>query len=157
MIYSTIKRIDQELNRYPEAIQKGLLFLKDTDFSKLEDGWYDIQGKELFVILGKMETKRLEEARPEAHNQYLDIQCLLEGKEIIGFAQRNLDQPVLEDLLKEKDLILYKNELNSESTLSLSEGEYAVFFPEDVHRPLVHLGSVSTVRKAIVKIHMALL
>ena len=157
MIYSTIKRIDQELNRYPEAIQKGLLFLKDTDFSKLEDGQYDIQGKELFVILGKMETMRLEEAKPEAHNQYLDIQCLLEGKESIGFAQRNLDQPVLEDLLKEKDLVLYKNELKSESILSLSEGEYAVFFPEDVHRPLVHRGSVSTVRKAIVKIHMALL
>lgn len=128
MIYSTIKRIDRELNRYPEAIQKGLRFLKDMDFSSLEDGRYAIQGEELFVIIGTMETKVLEEAKPEAHNQYLDIQCLLEGKETIGFAQRNLNQPVSEDLLEEKDLLLYRNELESESTLSLSVGEYGIFF-----------------------------
>ncbi len=157
MIYSTIKRIEKELNRYPEAIQRGLLYLKDTDFSSLEDGRYAIQGEKFFVILGKMETKALEETIPEAHNQYLDIQCTLSGKETIGFAQRKASQPIAEDLLEEKDLVLYKNELDSESYLALSEGEYAIFFPEDVHRPLVRRGSVTTIRKAIVKIHMGLL
>lgn len=157
MIYSTIKRIDQEGNQYSKAIQQGLLYLRDTDFLKLEDGRYDIQGDKLFVILGKMETKALEEAIPEAHNQYIDIQCLLDGKEIIGFAQRSASQPIIEDLLEKEDLLLYKKELDSESFLTLSEGEYAIFFPEDVHRPLVRRESVTTIRKAIVKIHMDLL
>lgn len=156
MIYSTLNRLDWELDQYPEAIQEALCFLKDTNFEKLQDGKYELCGEEIFVILGKMETKPLREMKPEAHDRYMDIQCLLTGKEKIGFAQRG-EAEAVEDFLEEKDVCFFDTDLRGESFLAMESGEYAIFFPEDIHRPLVRSEGIRMVRKAIVKIRMDLL
>lgn len=156
MIYSTIARLGRDLESYPKVIKKALRFLRDTNFDNLQDGRYEIQGEQCFVILGKMETKPLEETRPEAHDRFLDIQALLAGKETIGFAQRKAATPE-EDLLKDKDICFYSSDLEGESLLHMEAGEYAIFFPADIHRPLIQRDGVEMVRKAVVKISMDLL
>ncbi|MFC1770208.1 YhcH/YjgK/YiaL family protein, partial [Nitrospirota bacterium] len=46
-------------------------------------GKYEIDGENIFAILSTYETSHREERRPEAHREYVDIQILLSGKEII--------------------------------------------------------------------------
>jgi YhcH/YjgK/YiaL family protein len=157
MISSTLARVNNEQKLYPKAIRVALNFLVETDFESLQDGRYEIQGDQLFVILGKMEAKPLEETRPEAHNDFLDIQCLLKGRETIGFAQRRKGIQPVEDLLAEKDICFYGQDLQGESFLALEADDFAIFFPDDIHRPLVKRGDLDFVRKAVVKIHMDLL
>lgn len=157
MIYSSLSSVEQEAAYYPKAIRVALQFLTDTDFDALQDGRYEIQGDQSFVILGEMETKPLEAAKPEAHNRYLDIQCLLQGKETIGFAQGREGIKPVEDLLAEKDVCFYSTKFEEESFLAMSAGEFAVFFPGDIHRPLVERDGVKMVRKAIFKINVDLL
>ena len=157
MIVSNMERANQEWKYYPEAIQKGLLFIRDTDFTQLEKGKHAIDGEKIFAFYVELDTKEVADAKPEVHDQYLDIQYLMKGDEFIGFAQRDDSNVVSEDMLEEKDLLFYENDVKNECLLPISEGDFAIFFPEDVHRPLVKRNDVEKVTKVIVKIQMDLL
>ena len=59
----------------------------------------------------------------------------------------------MEDLLEEKDTIYYKeNPAAGEKMLLMTPGTYAVFFPEDVHRPFCQVEKPERVKKIVVKI-----
>ena len=68
-----------------ERLAKGLQLLRTTDFSAMEDGKYEVDGKSLFFMLQSYDSKPVND-RPEAHRKYIDIQYLLKGEEYIGVA-----------------------------------------------------------------------
>jgi YhcH/YjgK/YiaL family protein len=148
-----MKRLEE--NIYPEAIMKGLKYIQDTDFSAMEFGKYEIEGEDIFAFYVELDTKTFEVAQAEVHDEYLDIQYLMKGKEMIGFAQRDESNVVDEDMLEEKDLLFYKGDIFNEILLPLNEGDFAIFFPEDVHRPLCKSGDFDKVTKVIIKIRMS--
>jgi len=45
VIIGHIDNLDEEFDSYPPAIQKGLAFLQEHDFTKMEPGRYDIDGE----------------------------------------------------------------------------------------------------------------
>lgn len=46
MIFGHIDRLD-ELNTYPGIIREGLKYLADTDFTEMEVGAFELDGKNL--------------------------------------------------------------------------------------------------------------
>ena len=84
MIYDTLAHRAQYYG-LGERFQKALDYLAETDFSKLEDGRYDLDGDNLFVKLSTYTTKVANE-KPEGHKAYIDIQFLIDGKESVGVA-----------------------------------------------------------------------
>ena len=58
---------------------------------------------------------------------------------------------VEEDLRPESDMIFYKETLNG-SNIKFTNGDYAIFFPEDAHRPGCAFGECSKVKKIVVKV-----
>ncbi len=72
--------------RLPQAIEKALDFLRNTDFSALEPGVVEIDGRNIFAQVLDLKTKEKHENRPEVHRRYLDIQFLAWGEERIGIA-----------------------------------------------------------------------
>ena len=108
--------------------------LKRTDFMALPAGNYDLQGKDIYVQVIDMTTKPFAETRPEVHREYIDVQFLVQGREKIGVASDTGKNAVAEDLLAQRDLLFYAG-MENESTLTMTPGSFAVFFPSDVHRP----------------------
>ena len=58
------------------------------------------------------------------------------------------------DRLAEKD-IAFLAEGQQEKTVILNEGDFVVFYPGEVHKPLCAVGAPAKVRKAVVKMLMA--
>jgi biofilm protein TabA len=156
MFFGSIHNLEQDRKVLPPAIVKGLEYLKNTNFSQVEVGKYPIEGDRIFALVQEQQTSPKAERRAEAHGKKIDIQFVISGAEMIGFALPNPENEVAEDLLEQKDNIFYQTVAN-EADLLLTAGMYAIFFPEEVHRPCCRYGAANQVRKVVVKIAAALL
>ena len=84
----------------------------------------------------------------EAHRDYLDIQYIVKGKEVMGWAP--LEACQLEGEFNEaKDVGLYAGPYEY---LTINEGMCYVAFPEDAHMPGRHLDVPNDFTKVVVKL-----
>ena len=155
MIYSSIKS-DFDINNYPSVIQDAIRFFRETDFDSFVDGEYTISGRDILFQVRDLETKPADQCRPEVHRKYIDVQFLHKGKESIGVVTDTGKNEISENLLKERDLIFYKD-VDNETFISMIEGDFCVFFPSDVHRPACERNGQSMIRKIVYKINIDLL
>ena len=146
MIYDRIENIET-YSAISERLAKGLRLLQTTDFSALEAGKYEVDGKELFFMLQSYQSKEQND-RPEAHKKYIDIQYLLEGEEQIGIGA--LSEMVEEvSANPEGDIWFYHGPVTN---FKMGKGNFAVFFPQDAHAPGIATGDPAPVRKVVVKV-----
>ncbi|RJT42189.1 YhcH/YjgK/YiaL family protein [Rahnella woolbedingensis] len=141
---------------FPAAIVKALDFLRATDFRALETGVVEIEGRDIYAQILDLTTRHKAENRPEVHRRFLDIQFLAWGEEIIGVAADCGTHKIAQSLLEERDIIFYQG-MDNESEIIMTPGSYAMFFPQDVHRPACIHNSVSHIRKVVVKVNVNLL
>ena len=156
MIFGHISTVPKDAPNLHKTLVKGLEYLAKTDLAALPKGKYEIEGKDIYVAINEYETQPREVRRAEAHVDYLDIQYVISGQEMIAYSLLSADNEVLSDELAAKDAIFYKT-VQHETELVMTEGMYAVFFPWDVHRPNCVLNEATNVKKAVVKIKMSLL
>lgn len=156
MIFGNVKDLESTFAWLPKPLKTAVQHLKDTDFSALPAGNYDLQGKDIYVQVFDATTKPFAETRAEVHRQYIDVQYSCNGNENMGFAADTGHHVVLEDLLESRDLLFYTG-MENESTLTMTPGSFAVFFPSDVHRPGCLVDQPATVRKVVIKVRASLL
>ncbi|EIP2999577.1 YhcH/YjgK/YiaL family protein [Salmonella enterica] len=137
--------------RLPSAIEQALDFLRTTDFRTLEPGVVEIDGQNIFAQIIDMTTRDAAENRPEVHRRYLDIQFLAWGEEKIGVAIDTGNNQISESLLEQRDIIFY-HDSEHESFIEMIPGSYALFFPQDVHRPGCNKSIATPIRKIVVKV-----
>ena len=142
--------------RLPATIERALDFLRSTDFSKLEPGVVEIDGKNIFAQVIDLTTRDVAENRPEVHRRYLDIQFLASGEEKIGIAIDTGNNEINEALLEQRDIIFY-HDSEHESFIEMIPGSYAIFFPQDVHRPGCNNNIATPIRKIVIKVAIAAL
>ena len=142
--------------RLPQAIETALNFLRSTDFSALEPGVVEIDGRNIFAQVLDLTTREPHENRPEVHRRYLDIQFLAWGEEKIGIAIDTGNNQTSESLLEQRDIIFY-HASEHESFIEMIPGSYAIFFPQDVHRPACHKTVATAIRKIVVKVAISVL
>ena len=140
-----------------KAVERALAYLRETDFSKIADGRYEIDGDRMYATVSRYKTKPETECRPESHRRYVDVQYVAEGQEFIGWCAFT---PALKEATAydaEKDIIFYER-LEPKSDFVLSEGCFAVLLPKDIHRPCVSMDDEpSSVLKVVVKIAVELI
>ncbi|ELW9440947.1 TPA: YhcH/YjgK/YiaL family protein [Pluralibacter gergoviae] len=115
-------------------------------------GKYELDGSRMFYMISEDGTEPLADRRAEYHARYLDIQIILGGQEGMTFSTQPAGMPDV-DWLADKD-IAFLAEGVQEKTLVLSEGDFVVFYPGEVHKPLCAVGAPAKVRKAVVKIRV---
>lgn len=93
------------------------------------------------------------EKRWESHRKYIDFQAIVSGSEYIEVADHQRLE-VAEDLLAARDLLFYQP-FAPASSLLVQEGELAVLFPVDAHKPGVWVDSARLVQKAVIKFPVA--
>lgn len=125
----------------------GLKALRDTDFSALEDGRYELDGDKLYMNVMTVDLKTAND-RPEAHKKYIDIQYVIEGRENIGVGFTDEMRKELSSDA-ENDIWFFEGETVK---LRLEGDRFIVLFPNDAHAPCIRVGDEKTVRKAVVKV-----
>lgn len=158
MIFSNIETEEAIEKKYTEPVVRAIRYLQEHQhkFAHMETGIYPIEGDDFFVQVFDVTTREKEEARPEVHRKYVELHYSVEGKERIGFAVDLGKNTVTETLLETKDAIFYA-EVDREVELVLEPGDYAIFFPEDVHRPIWEHGGRAAIRRVVIKINEAIL
>lgn len=129
-------------------IKKSLEYLNNTDLITLENGRYEIEGDDIFVIIQDYKTKLLSEGRFEAHRKYIDIQYIIEGRESMGYVNLDKFNPETEYDF-EKDIVFGKGE---GIFLLANKGDFIVFAPQDAHMPGISVQESEYVKKAVIKI-----
>ena len=85
MIYGNINAKETEA-AYTPVIRKALDILRTTDVSEMHHGKYPIDGDKLILQINEITTGPKETKRPEIHRQYIDVQYMVHGHELIGFS-----------------------------------------------------------------------
>jgi len=107
-------------------------------------------GEGAFSLEQAYNTKLRAQGRLESHIQYIDIQVLLAGEEIMEVAEISTLK-VSENLTPTKDLIFY-HDSRATSPLRLSGlGATAVFYPTDGHMGALAIAESALVRKIVIK------
>ncbi len=146
MIIDKLENLEKYATLNP-LFPKVVEFLKANDLSKMEDGKYEIEGKDLFVNITTTRGKTPDEAVIETHNKMIDIQIPLTAAETYGYTQRDLlpELPYNE----EKDITKIPD-LAADSYVTCQPGMMVIFFPQDGHAPCI--AGVPEFKKAIFKI-----
>lgn len=158
MIVDLLKRADLYRHLHP-ALVEALDFLQSRDFNLAETGRYSFGEYGNFAMVSLYATKPPNQAWPEAHRKYIDVQYVVSGVEWIGYASL-AGQEIHKPYDEERDLIFYNTD---PSLIRMDPGMFAIFFPGDLHMPGIDrdnpgggLPSVE-VKKVVVKVPVSAL
>ena len=151
MIKDNIKNFEKYKD-LPERVKIRLRYLKDTDFSVLKNGKYNILTDEVYANIQDYSSKPLSDGKFEAHKRFIDIQYIVEGEERIGIGDlKNFTESTNYD--KEKDIVfLSENNKNKNELINIKANEFAIFTPNDAHMPSIEVKSRNHVKKIVVKV-----
>jgi YhcH/YjgK/YiaL family protein len=127
-------------------------YLKRDNFATMKPGRYEIQGSDVFALVQTYDTRvRTPESRFEAHRQYIDVQFVASGKELLGYT--NLaGLKVVKEYDEKDDYLLAQGEGNF---LVAGPGTFMVFMPQDAHMPCMAVGDKpEPVLKVVVKVRV---
>lgn len=130
-------------------IAQAFAFLQHTNFSSLENGKYEIDGENVFVLVQEYQTKDPAAEQLEAHRKYIDVQYMIEGVELMGHAILKNQTPS-RAYDETGDYMLFAE--NPDYFSVISEGMFAIFYPTDLHMPGIRNGVAAKVKKAVVKV-----
>lgn len=149
MIYDSIE--NHSLYPFGPLWEKAFEFI-GTLTAKSDEGKYILDGDNLFVGIDSYTTKMRDNAKPETHRKYVDIQILLSGRETIEVDAKS-KLIISEPYDVERDLEFYQRPDAAPASVELKSGAFAVFFPDDAHTPGLAINNTPTrVKKAVVKI-----
>ncbi|WP_165460640.1 YhcH/YjgK/YiaL family protein [Atlantibacter sp.] len=137
----------------PAELRQAIEHIKQHVTPETPLGKHDIDGNNLFFLVSEDETQPIAERRAEYHARYLDIQIVMRGTEGMTFSCLPAGEPDT-DWLADKD-IAFLPQGEQEKTVVLQEGDFVVFYPGEVHKPLCAVGENAKVRKVVVKMLVA--
>lgn len=150
MIVSSLDHIERHLPSSP-LLKKAISFLQRPDLSALPDGKVAIDGDRVFAIIDRYHTISSDNPKFEYHKKYIDVQFIISGREVIGWAPSERIS-VTDPYDEGKDIAFGTVPHQEWSRLLLGAGYAAVLFPEDGHAPRLSAGTASSVMKVVVKV-----
>ena len=130
-------------------IKRAFDYIQLTDLAALAVGRYELDGKNLYVMVQEYNTKLKEQGRWEAHRRYIDLQYIVQGTERMGYARLSrLEQGAYNP---DKDFLALSGEGDS---LTMQSGDFMLLWPEDGHMPGMALETPAPVKKAVIKISL---
>ncbi|MDA7524442.1 YhcH/YjgK/YiaL family protein [Verrucomicrobia bacterium] len=133
-------------------VSKCLNWVESMSFNCNEER-VTLDGESLFLMQQKYTTIAPEQGKFESHRRYVDIQCLLSGRERIDVADAKKLSP------KEGwkgDFRFYHPPQNGFSSISLCPLDYCVLFPGEAHRPMISVERPESVKKIVFKVDVNL-
>lgn len=151
MIVTNFDNLTKQIASSKE-LKKAIDFLMDKRQQELPDGRIDIDGDRVYALVQSYRSK-MERHNPnfEAHRKYIDIQYIVSGKEILGWAPlENVNITVPYD--QERDVSFGTVKADEWTPVRFTEGQVIVLYPTDAHAPTLAVDQPENIKKIIMKI-----
>jgi YhcH/YjgK/YiaL family protein len=150
------KTIDaQEFYRQYQAHKtywdEAFAFLKGHDLSTLSTGKHGIDGENVYASVTESRSKDFDSTQWESHRKYIDLQYVIDGKELIGVEPVS-KATVIKPYDEKKDVANYTAD---GKLYAATPGTFFIFFPSDAHRPNITPGGNKVVKKIVIKVRAA--
>lgn len=150
MIIGNIEHLDL-LPYLPIKLKEAIEFIKNNVNQNTPLGRYDIDGNNLFFMISENELRNQNNAQPEFHQRYVDIQIVLNGVEGIAVSTHSQRIEITDNRIDSDDIAFVKTP-EKEIMLKLHENDFVIFYPNEQHKPLCIVDeNIKKVRKIVVK------
>lgn len=139
-----------KLYNLPGNFKSAIDFIEKTDLNALPFGKSDIDGENCYVNVFEYQTNE-NVGQFEAHNEYADIQIIIDGNERIDWCERT---DCINVTKYDEDLDYILLDSDTYIMLKIKQGQFSIFFPNDAHRPGIVDGNIKMVKKAVVKVKL---
>ena len=147
MIIDTLNNASKYYSAHP-LFARAFEYIRQTDLANAADGKLDISdGLKAIYSNAPGKTKEASLSKFECHNKNIDIQVCINGLETIGWKPREKCVTPNGDYNAEKDVQFYND--TPDTFFQLTNGQFAFFFPEDVHAPMIGEGDI---KKLVIKV-----
>ena len=147
MIIDSLENAGRYTSIHP-LFAEAFEYIKTLDLKHAEIGKTDLSDGLKIIIAEKVGMKQEESvAKFECHNQNIDIQLCISGKEQMGWKSRQSCSSAKGEYNAEKDVLFYNDA--PDMFFELTDNQFAIFFPEDVHAPMI---GDEVIKKLIVKV-----
>jgi YhcH/YjgK/YiaL family protein len=155
MIFDHLDRASLYQNLHPR-FAPAFDFVREVAAApqRFADGRHELRGIELFALVERYSTEAPDKRVFESHRKYIDLQAVITGREVMGFAPTTLLTPS-EDFNLARDIQFYKPLAFADgaaSALAMGQGDWVILYPDDGHMPRCNLGQTSEVLKVVCKI-----
>jgi biofilm protein TabA len=150
MILDRIENIGQYTHLHP-GFGKAFQFLSHKGLPALPSGKHEIEGSRIYAIVARDQARARDKAMLEAHRKYVDIQAVLSGTDEMGWKPRAACTAPAGPYDATKDVEFFSDP--ADTWVIVRPDQFVVFFPWDVHAPLVGKGEV---HKIVIKIAVEL-
>lgn len=133
-------------HKNPALWEAALKFLASNDLAAMPAGKYPIIGDSVFASITEAPSHAKEDVKWESHRNYIDLQYIITGKEIIGVADASkatVTKPYSPDVI---------NYTADGRYYTTDPGSFFLFFPNDAHRPTIKAEGYDIVKKIVIKI-----
>lgn len=147
MIFDSIENAELYFG-LSERIKLALEYIKNTDLKSINEETIEIDGKNVFAMFQKYNTRNTEDAKWESHRKYIDIQYMIDGAENMGFVLSDYLE-IVEKYNEEKDVEFLEG---LGDFVQVNKDEFVIFFPDDAHMPGLKIKEPELVHKVVIKV-----
>ncbi|WP_298715553.1 YhcH/YjgK/YiaL family protein [Chitinophaga sp.] len=148
MIIDTLANADKYAG-LGERFQAAFKWLRESGLAGLEKGKHSIEGDRIFAIVNEYDTIPAEGEQMESHRKHIDVQYIVSGEELVGHDMLR-GQQVSRPYDDNDDFMLWADRPSFYTRLT--PGDFAIFWPTDLHMPNLISGKSVKVRKIVIKI-----
>lgn len=139
----------ENISKYKEVPVFAVEFIKNLT-TNINEGRYDFP-EQNFANVESYNSKNIEDAKFEAHRNYIDIQHLLSGRERIYYTGvEGLVEKAPYD--SSRDIVFFNDSVKNSDYLTLDGTNFALIYPHEAHAPQVSVETSENVKKVVVKI-----
>jgi biofilm protein TabA len=140
MIIDTLNNASKYTSLNP-LFAKAFDFINQNDVATLENGVIQIEdGLKVIVSTANGKTAEASLAKFECHDKNIDIQVCVKGLETIAWKPREKCVTLNGDYNPEKDVRFFND--TPDMYFQLTDGQFGIFYPEDVHAPMIGEGEI---------------
>jgi biofilm protein TabA len=150
MIIDKLSELNKYANLHPR-FAKAIDYIVTNNLLIAEPGTVlvDMEDIKAITMEGNCVPKEESLAGFECHNTYIDIQIVLKGKETVGWRARTSCSSPKGEYSEEKDVLFYADDPTI--FFELQAGMFSIYFPEDVHAPMIGEGPI---KKVVMKVRV---
>ena len=147
MIIDTIANAAKYYSLHP-SFQKAFEYIKNNDLENTNDGTLEMpENLRAFVTTGQGKTAETSLMKFECHDLNIDIQYCITGKETFAWKPREKCNVPNGDYNPDKDVRFFSDA--PDMFFELTDGQFAIMYPEDVHAPMIGGGEI---KKLVIKV-----
>lgn len=146
-----IKTFAEHYEKHPERWKKVFQFLSDNDLATLPLGKQYLD-EDVILNIQEYITKEPGKELLEGHKKYIDLQFIVSGVELHGYAKLSDANETIKPYSEKEDIALYKVPVISYHVIK--PDHFTIFFPDDIHLTNIQYGEKTPVRKIVFKVQV---